>query len=505
MRNYPFLLSLTAYALNPLISQAQSTENNQKQLNVLLVTADDLNCNSIGAYGCPVRNISPNIDRLAQEGIQFMNAHVAIAVSQPSRGALATGRYPHCSGIEGFYHTNQEIPAIVPTLKKAGYYCGLLGKMDHSSPTADTPWDYKLDMEDLGWGRDASRYRTEMKHMLEEAHKANKPFYFMINSHDPHRPFFGSEWEKNLFKGQQIPLPSYIYTESEVNVPGFLCDLPGVRKEMTQYYNSVKRLDDMVGVILKVLKDTDQMNNTIIMFLSDNGMSQPFSKTNCYYQSTKTPWIVYAPTLYRSGCIDKEHFISGIDFFPTITDILGLPTPKGIDGRSFKTILEGKKQTNREYVFTEFQSTSGQKAFPMRCVQDKNYAYIFNPWAIDSIRFTNESLFGDAFKEMQRYAPLNEKVADRVNMNLYRSLEEFYDIEKDPNALHNLIHHPAYQDEIKKYRTLMLKQMEKTNDPLKEAFTHRDDINIIRKVLNNIQEYVIKRHKENSEKVKPMH
>ena len=504
MNKFHFLMPLASCIFPSIQVQAQAEISESQPLNILFITADDLNCNSIGAYGCPVPNITPNVDRLARNGIQFMNAHVAIAVSQPSRGALATGRYPHCSGIEGFYHTNKDIPAIVPTLKEAGYYCGLLGKMDHSSPTADTPWDYKMDWDQLGWGRDAERYREEMTRMLAEAKAAKKPFYFMINSHDPHRPFFGSKGEKNMFKGEPVPLPSYIYTEDEVNVPGFLCDLPGVRKELTQYYNCVKRMDDMVGTVLKVLKDSGQEDNTVVMYLSDNGMSQPFSKTNCYYQSTRTPWIVYAPKVFRSKVVDTEHFISGIDFFPTVTDILGIPAPKGVDGRSFKPVLEGKKQDGRTHVFTEFQSTNGRKAYPMRCVQDKHFAYIFNPWAIDSTAFTNESLGGMAFNEMKRYAEKDPVVAERVNMNLYRTLEEFYDIQKDPNALNNLIHHPAYQEEIQKYRQMMLDQMVKTNDPLKEAMIHRNDLQVVRKTVNKIQQYVIKRHNANVKKVQPM-
>ena len=102
------------------VSSTLAVESDKKKLNVLLITADDLNCNSVGAYGCEIQNITPNIDRLAHEGIQFMNAHVASAVSQPSRGALATGRYPHCSGIEGFYHAEKPQVEIVEVLKEAG-------------------------------------------------------------------------------------------------------------------------------------------------------------------------------------------------------------------------------------------------------------------------------------------------------------------------------------------------------------------------------------------------
>lgn len=474
----------------------------QKDINIILITADDLNCNSLGVYGCGVKGISPNIDRMANEGIRFKNAHVASAVSQPSRGALATGLYPHNSHIEGFYHTDRDIPAIVPMLREAGYYCGVLGKMDHSSPTATTPWNYAIDLDELGKGRDPRRYYSEIKGLIDSAATQNKPFYLMVNSHDPHRPWHGTKGEENLFKDSDIPQPSYIYSKDEIEIPGFLPDLPGVREEMTSYFNSVKRLDDCVGLILKALKDSGKEENTVIMFLSDNGISQPFSKTNCYFQSTNTPWIVYAPSIFSAQVVDDSHFISGIDFFPTVLDIIGEEIPSSLDGRSFKGILNGESDPTRTFVVTEFQSTSGKRSFPMRCLQDSEFAYIFNPWSIDSTKFVNESSGGLAFNEMRRYAELNKEVKERVDMNLYRVLEEFYDVKSDPNGLNNLIDHPAYQDEIDRYRALMLQHLKDSNDPLFKALEGRNDIATLRKETEKVQEYTLKRHKESPERIK---
>lgn len=133
----------------------------------------------------------------------------------------------------------------------------------------------------------------------------------------------------------------------------------------------------------------------------------------------------------------------------------------------------------------------------MRGIQNKKYVYIFNPWAIDSVAFQNESIGGMAFQEMKRYAPLNQEVAQRVNLNLYRCLEEFYDLENDPDALNNLIDHPAYQQEIEDMRKQMLKQMENTKDPLLKAFKGKDDTSVLRTCVKELQDYVIDRHKNN--------
>lgn len=479
------------------ISITFAKEDNKTRLNVLLITADDLNCNSVGAYGCKVQNITPNIDRLARDGIQFMHAHVVSAVSQPSRGALATGRYPHCSGIEGFYHAEKPQIEIVKVLRDAGYYCGIVGKLEHSSPTFTTPWNYSKDFLDLGMGRDGRIYKREVAIMIDNAKKSRKPFFLMVNSHDPHRPFYGSRGEQKMFKDNEIPQPSYVYTSNEVIVPEFLPNILGVRNEMTQYFNSVKRLDDTVGAVLKALEDSGEMQNTIIMFLSDNGLSEPFSKTNCYYQSTRTPWIVYAPEKFASKVVDTEHMISTIDFFPTIVDLLGISVKADFDGTSFRPILEGKKQPYRKYVFTEFQSTSAKKTFIMRAVQGKRFIYIFNPWAIDSTIFQNEARGGEAFQSMKESAIYNNHIRDRVMMHDYRCLEEFYDLKKDPNALTNLISCPEHLDTIKYYRNLLIKHMEITNDPALKALESREDKGFLRQFNKDMQNYVWKRHKQN--------
>ena len=468
-----------------------------KPINILLITADDLNCNSLGAYGSGVHNISPNIDRLANNGIQFMNAHVASAVSQPSRGALATGRFPHNSGIEGFYHTQRDIPAIVPTLRDAGYYCALLGKMIHSSPTKDTPWDYAVDREDLGMGRDSRIYQSKVEKLIGEAKLQNRPFYIMVNSHDPHRPFHSTQGEKNEFKDQQIPQPSYIYNLDEIEVPGFLPDIPPVREEIKNYYNSVKRLDDTVGAILQALKNSGEAENTIVFFLSDNGISEPFSKTNCYYQSTRTPLIVWSPNKFEMNRVEEEHMVSSIDFFPTVLDIIGLEIPKSIDGRSFKTILEGEQQQDREYIFTQFQSTNGRNAYPMRAIQSKEYIYIFNPWAIDKVEFYNDSRSGMAARGMAEYGATDKFIKDRYDLHIYRVVEEFYDLKSDPNALNNLMDDAKYAKIIKAYQKELSTWMKKTDDPATNAFEHRDDIDVLREYVKQTKEYLDIQHKAN--------
>ncbi len=472
-------------------------KNKTESLNILLITADDLNKNSVGAFGSVVPNITPNIDKLASQGVRFKNGHVNVAVCQPSRGILATGKYSHNSGIEGFFHTKKEIPDVVTTLKINGYYTGILGKVKHSSPKELTPWDFQLDMNDLGMGRNKERYYTEAKNIIKNAKQAGKPFYMMANSHDPHRPFaFTKQEEIWMSHGNEILKPSRVYNESEVSVPGFLPELPLVRKEIAQYFNSVRRLDDTVGRILDVLEEEGVADNTIVMFLSDNGMAFPFSKTNCYLQSTNTPWIVRWPGKVTPNTINTKDFISAIDFFPTVLEAAGLQTPDGIDGTSFVSTLLGKKQKGRNKVFTQFFETFAKRQFPMRCIQDIKYGYIFNAWSDGETKFRNESQNGYTYKAMVEAGKTNPKIAARVKLFDNREVEEFYDFENDPNALHNLIKDPEYTEIINKYRIDMELWMEKVNDPALVFFKVKNDKTEMARLLAMEQEKIDKRRKK---------
>ena len=457
----------------------------QKRLNVLLITADDMNWSAPGCFGGRTPDITPNIDRLASEGVRFEHAHITIAVCQPSRSALMTGRYPHRNGAEGFQPIDTSVPTLIEQFRTAGYLNGILGKVTHLAPREKFPWDMAEDFGDLGNGRNPQLYYKYAKGFFEQAAGQGKPFFLMANSHDPHRPFHGSAQEKKSFAAvlSTIPAPSRVYKPEEIEVPGFLPDLPDVRKEITQYYCSVRRCDDTVGAVLRALRESGQADNTLIMFLSDNGMSLPFAKTNCYLNSTRTPWIAVWPGRIKPGLVDKQHFISGIDFMPTALDAAGLPRPKGMDGSSFLPVLLGKRQRQRDKVFTQFHETSGRNRYPMRCVQDGRFGYIFNAWSDGERIFRNESQSGLTFNAMKAGAETSESVAARVKLFQYRVLEEFYDFEKDPDALRNLIDDPSYKKDIQNMRKLLLDWMKKTGDPALEAFENRSSPEALSKFM----------------------
>lgn len=449
------------------------------QPNILLITADDMNWDAVGCFGCPVEGTTPNIDRLACEGVRFEHAHVTIAVCQPSRSALMTGRYPHRSGGYGFHNLRlPDVPIMPDLLRKGGYRVGILGKHGHSTPYKEFEWDMTHDRPELGQGRNPSLYKQHAREFVEEAQAGSQPFFLMLNSHDPHRPFYGNDNQEWYADDTQprASVPSRTFTPDEVVIPGFLAEDEQVRLEISEYYNSVRRCDDTVGGALDVLEETGCAGNTIVVFFSDNGMAFPFAKTNCYLHSTRTPWVMRWPGTVKAGRVDDKHFVSGIDLLPTLLEAAGVEAPENIDGTSFLPVLRGEEQQGRELVFTQFHQTAARNNYPMRAVQNARFGYLFNPWSNGTREFRNESQNGRTFTAMQQKGESDPVTRARVDLFVHRVPEELYDFEHDPDALHNLIDSPAYADMLDELRGEMEAWMERTEDPALEAFRHRDDL-----------------------------
>jgi N-sulfoglucosamine sulfohydrolase len=466
---------------------APAAEPSQRP-NILFITADDMNCDSVGVFGCQVEDTTPNLDRLAGEGIRFMHAHVQVANCVPSRNAMQTGRYPHTSGVEGFYKLQPDFPILPDVMKQRGYYTGIKGKVSHSTPYHPYPWDTVMDQaRDKGAGRgNAQSYYDFTHEAIAASREGGKPFYLVVNIQDPHLPFYGLSKD-----GQEIEdknKPTRIYSPDEIVVPGFLPDLPITRKELSHYYSSVRRADDCAGATLEALEDSGQAPNTAVMFLSDHGMPFPFAKTNVYHHSTHTPWIARWPGKTRAGSVDDAHMISAVDFMPTVLDVAGIPHPPGLQGRSFEPLLRGEKQDGRDKVFKDYNENSGGNRHPMRSVQTRKHGYIFNPWANGERQFRTATQGMATYREMQRLAESDKAVAARLRLFDYRVVEEFYDYENDPDAMRNLIDDPRYREEVDRLRQALEQWMIETNDPCLEAFRNRDNPEALDEFVNRQQQ-----------------
>lgn len=445
--------------------------------SILLFTADDLHAESLGAYGGRPVDLTPNLDAFAASAMMFDRAHVNAAICAPCRAIIATGRYSHRSGAMGFMKAGEDVPDIVTTLQEAGYLAGILGKVGHSTPKTSMKWDYHFDQKELGNGRNPDIYYQRSRTFLEQCKREGKPFYFMVNSHDPHRPYCNPE---KLTKG--AAMPSRTYDPAEVSVPGFLPDLPGVRAELAQYLNSTRRLDDTFGSVMRALRESGFEDNTLVIFMSDNGIAVPFAKCNVWFQSSRTPMLARWPGQIASGTTNDRDFVSTVDLFPTFMEVSGVTGPAGLDGRSFVPLLRQQPQAERGFVFTQIDSKAGGDAVPMRSVQNGRYGYIYNPFS-DGKHWYRNNNEGKTMAAMQAAARTNPDVEARINLFRYRVPEEFYDLKNDPDCLHNLIDRPELRPTIEQLQSQLVAHMSRTDDPMLPAFRNRSDRVAVDKIL----------------------
>jgi len=444
-----------------------------ERLNVLLITVDDMSCDSVGVYGCKLKDTTPNMDRLARESLRFNHAHVQVGNCMPSRNVMFSGRYPHNNRVEGFYPIKDpQYPVLADIMKAGGYFTGIRHKVSHSTPYHPYPaWDLVLDKrpdDEPGHNKNAESYYHSTQQGIAAAKKAGKPFYLNINISDPHKPFYNeSPPDPNK--------PSRVFTADEVPVPGFLPDDSAIREELALYYSSVRRADDCLGRILQALEESGESQRTLVMFLSDHGMPLPFAKTQLYYHSTRTPWMVRWPGVTKAGAVDDFHMISGVDMLPTLLDIVGLRHPSGLDGRSFEPVLRGHKQDGRDFVVTEYNENAGGFRHPMRAIVTREFGYIFNPWS-NGERFMATATKGTAtYRRMQTMAKSDPLVAARLKLFDHRVPEELYHYASDPDALTNLIERPEHRAERDRLTKALEQWMVKSGDPMLEVFRGRND------------------------------
>ena len=440
-----------------------------QRINVLLFTADDLHAESLGVYGGRVPDLTPNLDRFAAEGMLFQRAHVNVAICAPCRAVIGTGLLSHRSGAMGFMKARAGTPDVVTAFQREGYLAGILGKVAHSTPTTAMRWDFAFDQKDLGNGRNPEIYHDRCIEFFRRCAREGKPFYFMVNSHDPHRPYCNP---KKLTRG--AAMPSRTYGPEEVEVPGFLPDLPGVRQELAHYQNSTRRLDDTFGRVMDALRESGEAGRTIVVFMSDNGIAVPFAKCNTWFHSTRTPLLVRWPGQVHPGSRDDRHFVSAVDLLPTFLEVAAVPWGHPLDGRSLLPLLRGDSQEGRGLMFTQIDSKAGGDGVPMRCVQDGRYGYIFNPFSDGKHVYRNNNE-GLTFAAMAAAAKRDPAVAARVELFRYRVPEEFYDLENDPDCLHNLIGHTDHRAAVEAHRQRLERWMKDTGDPMLAAFQHRED------------------------------
>ncbi len=454
-------------------------------LNFLFFTADDMNYDSTAVFGGPIKDLTPNVDQLAAEGLRFEHAYSTVAVCQPVRQTMFCGLYPHRSGSMGFFPVKPEVRTLNEQLRAAGYLISRFGKGKHLQPSDK----FCSDVGDDTISRHPKQLAEATRKFLRMAREQGKPFFHNVNCYDPHRPFIGMKGPDDLAEGE--PPSRYVKTEEITKVPGFLEDLPEIRRELAGYHTNVRRLDDAVGAVLAVLKEEGFAENTIVVFYGgDHGMSFPFAKSNNYENSSRGALIVRWPGVTKPGSLDRNHLVSTLDFTPTLLEAAKLLAIPELDGRSFLPALKGETMTGWDRVFTVYNAAYGNNWLPMRCMRTKQRSYIWNAWSDGTKKYATENMAGLTWKAMLAAAETNPAIKARTDLNSFRVPEEFYDLTNDRCERANLIANPEHQTEIESMRQELLSVMQRTGDPFAQAFARRDNKDLVPAVVEKLnQEY----------------
>ncbi|RJS88345.1 sulfatase [Candidatus Bathyarchaeota archaeon] len=407
----------------------------EKKPNILIIITHDTG-RHLGCYGSGVD--TPNLNKLAEEGVIFTNFFCTAPQCSPSRASLLTGRYPHNNGLIGLTHRGFRLNAnelLLPNLlAQAGYSTYLFG-FQHESPNP-----YSLGYQKIFKAKSNSCLDvTPLVIDFLENNKLKKPFFMMIGFSETHRPF-----------------PQY---EGPVdNIEGFpyLPDVEDVRRDIASLNILVRRVDEKIGEILRSLDEADLRDDTLVVFTTDHGVAFPGAKATLFDPGIEISMIMRGPGGFEGGR-KIEALLSNLDFAPTILDLCGIPIPTEMQGKSILPIIRGEAKRLHRQIFVE--QTYHAAYDPIRGVRTDRYKYI------------------RSFEKRPFWFPpnvdggLSKEVARRFGyFNKPRPPEMLFDLESDPIERNNLVNDPEYTDILKRMRLLLEDWMRRTSDPLLKGY-----------------------------------
>lgn len=429
--------------------------------NILLMVADDLG-KFLGCYGCKSIE-TPNIDSLAAYGTKFDAAFASTASCSGSRSTLYTGLHTHENGQYGLaggknhFMTFERVETAPRIFNDFGYRTGIIGKV-HVGPVSGYPW--KVREESMS--RNVA-YQAERAGMFfSGAKSANEPFFLTVGFIDPHRDltrdgFGNKEPTGGVNEGR--------CTSDQVDIPPYLPDLPEVRHELAEYYRSIHRLDCGVGMVMMELQRSGLLEETLVIFVSDNGPPFINSKTTLYDAGIQLPLIIRQPG--SPSDIVNPNLVSFLDLLPTMIDWAGHSERKENRlGRSLLPILDATThQPGWDRVFGSHSFHEATNYWPTRYLRTRKYKYHRNiahklnfPFASDlyaSLTFEGIRNSGSPVMVGKR------SFRDYIN----RPPEELYDLENDPDEVRNLAESTHHVSLLKEMRAAVEHWQVKTKDP----------------------------------------
>lgn len=400
--------------------------------NILWLSCEDISPH-LGCYGDP-HAITPNLDRLASEGIRFTHAFTAAGVCAPCRSTIITGMYQPSIGTHHM-RCNAKLPEFVKPfpiyLREAGYFCTNNSKTDYqfSKPSPKEIWD-----ESSGTAHWKNR-------------DGGQPFFAVFNFTGCHESGIESKAKyESVTKGlspDQRQDPDKLTT-----LPPYYPDTPTVREDWKRNYELITAMDIWAGQHLKALDEAGLRDNTIVIFWSDHGVGLLRAKRWLYDSGTRIPMIARVPG-GKAGVLDSQ-LVSSVDFGPTVLNLAGLPVPEHMQGRAF---LGDNLGAAREFVFGA-RDRMDERHDIIRAVRGPRYRYIRNfEWLKPYYQFMNTPDKGATMREIRKsQASGATPTAVALFTAETKPVEEFYDLEADPHEINNLAKDPKYAAEIAKMR-----------------------------------------------------
>ncbi len=429
-------------------SKNNNIETNKNILpNIVIFIGDDMNWNDCEPYGSKVVK-TPNIQKMANEGMSFDNMFTSTAMCAPTRQQLMTGLYPVRSGAYPNHSIVYDgVKSFAHYFRDLGYQVALIGKQ-HYGPADSFPIKYLggvqhdtgIDGDDIDLGK------------IEPIVSSDKPFFLVIAQNQPHSP-----WNRGSNK----------YIEEDLTIPEYMVDSPMTRSHLSSYYSEITYMDSLLGKTLDIINKVEKIDNTISIFTSEQGYAFPYGKWTCYDLGLKTAFIAKWPGRIKPNTRSKAT-MQYVDIIPTLLDAVG-QNPlefdvgvadaygnKNFDGKSFFNVIKGETEKHRDYTYgihTTRGVINGSESYPIRSVRSKKYKYIQN--------LSHNNLFYNILTAEDKQNPIsllyqswlknavNEEQLNWVKHYKKRPFEELYDLENDPYEKNNLADQADYL-EIKK-------------------------------------------------------
>ncbi|MCP4313140.1 MAG: sulfatase [Bacteroidetes bacterium] len=432
--------------------------------NILFCISDDQSWLHTGAMGDPIVR-TPAFDKIASDGILFTNAFCDAPSCGPSRSAILTGQHIWRLEEAGNIHSKlpEKFPIYTDLLEEAGYAIGSYSK-------AWSPGKFK---NDTGWvhsGRsqmNPAGIRHKSFKEFFQAKPEDQPFCFWLGSSDAHRPYAVNS---GVNSGMN---------PSKVIVPSHLPDDPIVRNDILDYYYEVQRWDSLVGKALSILEEAGELENTLVVITSDNGMPFPRAKASLYDFGTKMPMAISWPSKILAPNREYEGFVHLSNLASTFLEAAGLEVPGEMTAKSLMDVFSGYEKGSRESAYTAMERhdgcRKGGKGYPCRALRTKDYLYIRNyepgrwPSGNPEAKYCSRAIpYGEVDSSPTKTLLLENKEKFQKFYHLafgMRPAEELYDLKTDPGQIHNVAELEEYAGTKEKLGNQLQEYTAATGDP----------------------------------------